>query len=78
MLGNRNSIKIVQNGIFDIQFLLTKCGIEVRGPIRDTMISHHIMYPELLKGLAFLVSIYGGSQAYYKDMVKFENIKGES
>ena len=78
VLGNSNSIKVAQNGIFDIHFLLTKCGIEVRGPIRDTMIAHHVMFPELPKGLAFLVSVYGGSQAYYKDMVKFENIKGES
>lgn len=78
VLGNPNSIKIAQNGIFDIQFLLTKCGIEVRGPLRDTMIAHHIMYPELPKGLAFLISVYGGSQAYYKDMIKFDNIKGES
>jgi hypothetical protein len=36
------------------------------------------MYSELPKGLAFLVSIYGGVQAYYKDMVKFTNIKEEA
>jgi uracil-DNA glycosylase len=78
VLGNPNSIKVAQNGIFDIHFLLTKAGIEVRGPLRDTMIAHHIMYPELQKGLGFLVSIYGGSQQYYKDMIKFDNIKGES
>lgn len=73
-----SSIKVVQNGIFDIHFLLTRCGLQVKGPIRDTMIAHHIMYPELKKGLAFLVSIYGGTQAYYKDMVRFDNIKEEA
>ena len=78
VLGNPTSVKIVQNGIFDIHFLLTRCGIEVRGPIHDTMIAHHVMYSELPKGLAFLVSIYGGAQAYYKDLVKFNNIKEES
>lgn len=78
VLGNPNSIKIAQNGIFDMHFLLTRCGLEVRGPLRDTMIAHHIMWPELPKGLAFLVSIYGGSQAYYKDMIKFDNIKDEA
>lgn len=72
------SIKVLQNGIFDIHFLLTRCGIEVAGELHDTMIAHHIMYPELQKGLAFLVSIYGGAQAYYKDMVRFDNIKGDS
>ena len=78
VLGNPGSIKVAQNAIFDIHFLLTKCGIEVKGPIRDTMIAHHILFPELPKGLAFLVSIYGGSQAYYKDMIKWDNIKQEA
>lgn len=78
VLGNPASTKIVQNGIFDIHFLLTRCGIEVKGPVHDTMIGHHVMYSELPKGLAFLVSVYGGAQAYYKDMVKFTNIKEES
>lgn len=78
VLGNPASTKVVQNGIFDNHFLLTRCGIEVRGPIHDTMISHHIMYPELQKGLAFLGSLYCGAQAYWKDAVKFENIKEES
>lgn len=78
VLGNPKSIKIIQNSIFDIHFLLTKNGVEVRGPVHDTMIAHHIMYSELPKGLAFLVSIYGGAQEYYKDMVKFNDIKDES
>src|SRR5712664_618108 len=78
VLGNPDSVKIVQNAAFDINFLLTRCGIEVRGPIEDTMIAHHVMYPELQKGLGFLGSIYCGSQAYWKDMIKFENIKEES
>lgn len=78
VLGNPASIKVAQNAIFDTHFLLTKCGIEVRGPIQDTMILHSIMYPELPKSLAFLGSIYCGSQAYWKDIVKFTNIKGES
>ncbi len=78
VLNNPNSIKVGQNLIFDIHFLLTKCGIEVKGPIHDTMISHSVMYPELPKGLAFLGSIYCGSQAYWKDMVKFDDIKENS
>ena len=77
VLGNPLSIKVLQNGIFDIQFMLTRCGFDVRGPVRDTMIAHHIMFPELPKGLAFLGSIYCGAQAYWKDF-KFENIKEES
>jgi hypothetical protein len=78
VLGNVNSIKVLQNAIFDIQFLLTRCGITVAGPIHDTMIAHSIMYPELKKGLDFLGSIYCGSQEFWKNMIKFDNIKGES
>ena len=78
VLGNPNSTKIAQNCIFDIHFLLTRCGVEVRGPVRDTMIGHSVMFPEFPKGLDFLGSLYCGSQAYWKDAVKFDNIKGES
>lgn len=78
VLGNPKSKKVVQNGFFDIQFLATQCGIEVRGEIYDTMISHSIMFPELPKGLGFIGSVYCGSQAYWKDLVKFTNIKEES
>ena len=78
VLGNESSIKVVQNGIFDIHFLATRAGIVVRGPVHDTMIGHSVMFPELPKGLDFLGSIYCGSQSYWKDSVKFTNIKGES
>ncbi len=80
VLGNPISVKVGQNLIFDTHFLLTRCGAEVRGPIQDTMIAHSIVYPELPKGLGFLGSIYCGSQAYWKDLVKWSepNIKEES
>ncbi|MHB8413907.1 MAG: uracil-DNA glycosylase family protein [Acidiferrobacteraceae bacterium] len=78
VLGNPSSVKVAQNGIFDIHFLLTRCGIEIRGPLHDTMVAHSIMYPELPKGLAFLGSVYCGAQTYWKDMIKFENIKDNS
>lgn len=78
VLGNPRTTKIVQNGSFDIHFLLSRCGIVVRGPVHDTMIGHSVMFPDLPKGLDFLGSIYCGSQEYWKDSVKFNNIKGES
>ena len=77
VLGNPKSIKVVQNGMFDIPFLLTHNGVVTRGEIHDTMVGHSIMYPELPKGLGFLGSIYCGSQPYWKDTVKFKSIKGE-
>lgn len=76
VLGNPDSIKVVQNGgMFDIPFLRERDNIVVRGPIHDTMIAHSIMFPELPKGLGFLGSLYCGSQEYWKNMVKFKNIK---
>lgn len=78
VLGNPKSVKIAQNSIFDMHFLLTRNGVEVRGEIHDTMIGHSVMFPELPKGLDFIGSIYCGSQEYWKDAVKFDNIKGES
>ena len=77
-LLNNNATKIFQNGVFDIHFLAVQCGIHVQPPIDDTMIAHHLMYPEMLKGLGFLGSMYCGAQEYWKDMVKFDNIKEES
>jgi len=71
--------KIFQNGIFDVAFLMTQCGIHIpMNIVEDTMIAHHIMYPDMLKGLGFLGSLYCGAQEYWKDMVKFDNIKDES
>ena len=61
--------------MFDIPFLLTRAGVDVRGPIHDTMVGHSVLYPELQKGLGFLGSIYCGAQEYWKDTVKFKNIK---
>jgi len=78
VLGNPKSVKCGQNLMFDIHFLLTRCGIVVRGSIDDTMMAHSVIYPELPKGLAFLGGLYCESQAPWKDMVKFSNIKENS
>jgi uracil-DNA glycosylase family 4 len=78
LLGDDKVVKIFQNGIFDIHFLAARCGIIVSPPIEDTMIAHSIQYPEMLKGLGFLVSLHCGAQEYYKDMVQWDNIKKEA
>lgn len=78
VLGNPNSVKVLQNAIFDIQFMLSECGVAIRGPIHDTMIAHSCMYPELLKGLGFLGSLYCGTQDYWKSLVRFDDIKDNS
>lgn len=75
IFGNSEVVIVVQNGIFDLWFLFLRYGILTRGEVEDTMIGHHVMYFEMAKGLDFLASIHCGAQEYWKDMVKFNNIK---
>jgi len=77
ILGSERITKIGQNFIFDIYFLAYRMGIVTRGPIIDTMMSHSILYPDFLKALNFLGSIYT-KQRYWKDMVHFKDPKKES
>jgi uracil-DNA glycosylase len=50
--------KLFQNGLYDITFLWRAYGIGVRGAREDTMLLHHSLQPESLKGLGYLGSIY--------------------
>ena len=50
--------KLFQNGLYDIPFILRTVGIRVLGAAHDTMLLHHALQPESLKGLAFLGSVY--------------------
>ena len=77
IMGDESITKIGQNFIFDIHFLAYKMNIITRGPIIDTMMAHSILYPDFLKSLNFLGSVYT-KQPYWKDMVKFKDIKAES
>lgn len=57
--------KIGHNGIYDMEFLRNTMSIDVRGYDFDTMLGFHCLYPELPKGLDYLVSIYT-DHPYYK------------
>lgn len=50
--------KLFQNGMYDIAFLWKSYGIPVHGARHDTMLLHHALQPESLKGLGYLGSIY--------------------
>jgi DNA polymerase len=63
-LENKDVPKLMQNGVYDMQWLERKMGIKVRGTIEDTMIMHHAIEPELERGLAFLSSIYTNETAW--------------
>lgn len=50
--------KYGQNTLYDINFLWTRYGITVENYEDDTMLMHHALQPESLKGLGFLGSVY--------------------
>lgn len=66
IIENPAITKVGQNLIFDLTFLLLRNNIVYQGEIKDTMIAHHIMYPDFPKGLDFLTSVYT-DEPYYKD-----------
>lgn len=70
ILNDRGIRKTFQNGLYDIAFLWRSYGIKVFGATEDTMLLHHSLQPEALKGLAFLGSVYCDEGAW-KDMRKF-------
>jgi hypothetical protein len=64
ILQNRSLRKVFQNGLYDIAFLYRSVGIKVKGAEHDTMLMHHSMQPESLKGLGYLGSIYTDERAW--------------
>lgn len=57
--------KILQNGLYDMQYFLRYCW-PMRRFTHDTMIKHHSLYPGLPKGLDFLGSLYANERAWKK------------
>ena len=58
ILTNRGISKTFQNGLYDITFLWRAYGIPTLNAEHDTMLLHHALQPEALKGLGFLGSVY--------------------
>src|SRR6202035_4611285 len=58
VLEDQSISKVFQNGLYDIAFLWRAYGIKVMGATEDTMLLHHALQPESLKGLGYLGSIY--------------------
>jgi DNA polymerase I len=57
LLENANTQKIGQNIKYDM-VVLNKYGIEVNGPIFDTMVAHYLIQPELRHNMDFLAEVY--------------------
>jgi hypothetical protein len=69
--------KVFQNGLYDIAFLYRSVGIKVKGAEHDTMLMHHSLQPESLKGLGYLGSIYTDERAW-KHMRSSTTIKQDA
>ena len=54
---NPDTLKIGQNLKYDLQVLLNH-GIELRGPMFDTMIAHYLLHPEMHHGMDYLAEAY--------------------
>ena len=57
---------IFQNGLYDVQYISRFWGV-VPKCYMDTMLSHHVCWPGLPKGLDFLSSMYCEWHRYWKD-----------
>lgn len=75
VLERRDITKIFQNGLYDIAFLLRSVGIRVLGAEHDTMLLHHALQPESLKGLGFLGSVYCDEGAWKQERGHITTIK---
>lgn len=64
VLENPKIPKLFQNGAYDICFLWRAYGIKTLGAAEDSMLAHHALQPESLKGLAFLGSVYSDEVAW--------------
>ena len=54
---DEHSLKIGQNIKYDM-VVLSNYGVEVRGPMFDTMIAHYVLQPELRHNMDYLAEIY--------------------
>ena len=71
VFGDERILKIGQNLKYDISVLMNY-GIEVKGPLYDTMIAHYLIQPELRHNLDHLCEQYLGYQK-----VKTESLIGK-
>lgn len=74
VLADPSIPKLFQNGLYDIAFNLRAMGLPTFGACEDTMLLHHALQPEALKGLGYLGSLYCDEGAW-KSMRKVETIK---
>lgn len=57
LLENKRTLKIGQNIKYDM-LVLGNYGVEIQGPLFDTMIAHYVLQPELHHGMDYLAEVY--------------------
>ena len=66
---------VAQNGMFDLSWMLRTMDIHTAHFTHDTMLAHHLLFPDYRKNLGFITSWYthfpyykdeGGKQAHYQ------------
>ena len=57
LMENPRSLKVGQNIKYDL-VVLGQYGVQVRGPLFDTMIAHYVLQPELRHNMDYLAEIY--------------------
>ena len=57
VLENPTTLKVGQNIKYDMT-VLSNYGVEVQGPMFDTMIAHYVLQPELRHNMDYLAEIY--------------------
>lgn len=70
LLENPETLKVGQNIKYDM-LVLGNYGVEVGGPMFDTMIAHYVLQPELHHGMDYLAEIY-----LKYDTIKIEELIG--
>lgn len=65
--------KVFQNGTYDLSYLF-RAGLRPTQCYGDTMLLHHSMFPEMLKSLGFLGSIYSREVNWKKMRTKGHNL----
>lgn len=78
VLEDQSIPKVLQNGIFDSAFLWRAYRIKTMGMREDTMLLHHALQPESLKGLGFLGSVYTNEGAWKNERKFNSSIKRDA
>lgn len=75
VLEDRRIRKTFQNGMYDLAFIWRSTGMKVYGAEEDTMLLHHALQPESLKGLGFMGSVYTDEGSWKQMREKTQTIK---